>query len=87
MCRASGCTGYTGPANPYAIRLANTTCPIFFGSVLAPITATDPGVSMRSIEWASARRSRSNSTARDFSVGAMGNVSCTTPESYWYCAE
>ena len=50
MCRASGWTGYTGPANPYAIRLANTTCPIFAGSVLAPITATEPGDSIRSIE-------------------------------------
>ena len=87
MCRASGCTGYTGPANPYAIRLAKTTWPIFFGSVLAPITATDPGVSIRSMDRASARRSRSNATARDCSVCAIGNVRCTTPESYSYLAE
>jgi hypothetical protein len=66
--------------------LANTTCPIFAGSVLAPMTATDPGVSSRSIDRASARRSRSAATARDWSVGAIGNVSSTTPDSYRYCA-
>ena len=43
MTRWRGLTGYTGPANPLASRLASSSPPTLPGLSLAPTSAIDPG--------------------------------------------
>ena len=80
-CSAPGLTGYTGPANPPASRLRRAWCPTVSGFRLAPITATDLGVSTRATDAASARCSRASAAARARSVGSISNSTCTMPPS------
>ncbi len=79
--RAGPLTGNTGPVNPPAMMLASNAFPTFFGSVDAPMTATEAGRSRLATLRASDARSRALRTDSRASVGSMVNSTCTVEPS------
>ena len=74
-------TGYTGPVNPLAPRLTNSSWPSPPGSRPAPTTAIDAGASNRATERPAAMPERFSMRATASASGSMASVTSMRPSA------